>query len=143
MARRGNSQSQLEVGSIYRGVVARIESFGAFVNIKEAGNGNERGLVHISQLAKDRVEKASDVVEEEEEVYVKVLSIEDNDGKQKISLSMKFCGQVSFLLFFLSIFNQCNVTSGQASCLCNGFSNSLHVCPLLSPPLYAIGRRHG
>ena len=112
-------RSALEVGSIHRGVVARIESFGAFVNI--AGAGNDRGtralrliilpaanpmlptrsysscagLVHISQLAKDRVESVRDVLEENEEIYVKVLSVDvDAEGRQKISLSMKYCGQV-------------------------------------------------
>lgn len=59
------------------------------------------GLVHISQLAKDRVESVRDVVEENEEIYVKVLSVDvDPEGRQKISLSMKYCGQVTCILLY-------------------------------------------
>ena len=55
--------------------------FGAFVNFM----GPKDGLVHISKLKKERVEKVSDVVSEGDEVKVKVLDI---DGRGKIKLSM-------------------------------------------------------
>ena len=64
------------------GTVQRLASFGAFVDI-----GGVDGLVHISQLAHDHVEKVSDVLKEGDKVNVKVLSI-DRDS-ERISLSIK------------------------------------------------------
>ncbi|MGG4109536.1 30S ribosomal protein S1 [Bacillus subtilis] len=72
----------LEVGSILDGKVQRLTDFGAFVDI-----GGIDGLVHISQLSHSHVEKPSDVVEEGQEVKVKVLSV-DRDN-ERISLSIK------------------------------------------------------
>ncbi|MEC0280188.1 30S ribosomal protein S1 [Bacillus halotolerans] len=72
----------LEVGSVLDGKVQRLTDFGAFVDI-----GNIDGLVHISQLSHSHVEKPSDVVEEGQEVKVKVLSV-DRDN-ERISLSIK------------------------------------------------------
>ncbi len=71
-----------EVGMIYKGKVVRIVDFGAFVNFF----GSQDGLVHISELAPRRVEKTSDVVKEGDEVFVKVI---DMDNRGKIRLSMK------------------------------------------------------
>lgn len=72
----------LEVGSVLDGKVQRLTDFGAFVDI-----GGIDGLVHISQLSHSHVEKPSDVVEEGQEVKVKVLSV-DRDNEH-ISLSIK------------------------------------------------------
>lgn len=69
-----------EIGKIYRGTVKKVVDFGAFVEILP---GTE-GLVHISQLAKERVNKVTDVVNEGDEVIVKVLEI-DKQGKIRLS----------------------------------------------------------
>jgi len=69
-----------EVGKIYRGIVKKIVDFGAFVEILP---GTE-GLVHISQLSRERVKKVTDILQEGEEVYVKVLEI-DKQGKIRLS----------------------------------------------------------
>ena len=71
-----------EIGKIYEGKVVKLMDFGAFVNFM----GAKDGLVHISQLKNERVEKVSDVVNEGDTVKVKVLDI---DGRGKIKLSMK------------------------------------------------------
>lgn len=71
-----------EVGEIYKGKVVRVVDFGAFVNFF----GSQDGLVHISELAPRRVEKVTDVVKENDEVFVKVLEM---DSRGKIRLSMK------------------------------------------------------
>ena len=63
----------LEVGKIYEGKVVRIMSFGAFV---EVAPGKE-GMIHISKLAKERVEKVEDVVKVGDTVAVKVIEIDD------------------------------------------------------------------
>jgi small subunit ribosomal protein S1 len=73
---------KIEAGDVLEGVVQRITNFGAFVDI-----GGIDGLVHISQLSYDHVDKASDVVSEGEKVKVKVLSV-DRDT-ERISLSIK------------------------------------------------------
>lgn len=72
----------LEVGQILEGTVERITDFGAFVDI-----GGVDGLVHISQMSHEHIEKASDVVSVGDQVKVKVLSVDKE--KQKISLSIK------------------------------------------------------
>jgi polyribonucleotide nucleotidyltransferase len=69
-----------EVGKIYRGIVKKVVDFGAFVEILP---GTE-GLVHISQLAKERVNRVTDILNEGEEVLVKVLEI-DKQGKIRLS----------------------------------------------------------
>jgi len=76
------------VGMTYKGKVVRIVDFGAFVNFF----GNQDGLVHISELAPRRVEKVSDVVKVDDEVFVKVLEI---DNRGKIRLSMKQVDQTT------------------------------------------------
>lgn len=72
----------LEVGQVIEGTVQRITDFGAFVDI-----GGIDGLVHISQLSYEHVEKPSDVVEEGQKVQVKVLNVDRNHDR--ISLSIK------------------------------------------------------
>ena len=72
----------INAGDVLDGKVQRIASFGAFVDI-----GGVDGLVHISQLSHEHVDKVSDVVTEGQEVKVKVLSV-DRDS-ERISLSIK------------------------------------------------------
>ena len=69
-----------EIGKIYKGTVKKVVDFGAFVEILP---GTE-GLVHISQLAKERVNKVTDILKEGDEVMVKVLEI-DKQGKIRLS----------------------------------------------------------
>jgi len=69
-----------EVGKIYKGTVKKIVDFGAFVEILP---GTE-GLLHISQLAKERVNKVTDILREGDEVMVKVLEM-DKQGKIRLS----------------------------------------------------------
>ena len=71
-----------EIGKIYEGKVVKLMDFGAFVNFM----GSRDGLVHISQLKNERVEKVSDVINEGDIVKVKVLDI---DSRGKVKLSMK------------------------------------------------------
>ena len=70
-----------EVGQIYDGKVVKVVDFGAFVNFF----GPKDGLVHISELAPNRVEKVTDVINEGDEIKVKLLAI-DNRGKVRLSL---------------------------------------------------------
>jgi polyribonucleotide nucleotidyltransferase len=72
--------AEAEVGKIYKGVVKKIMDFGAFVEILPGTDG----LVHISQLAPERVQKVRDVVNEGDEVMVKVLEV-DRSGKIRLS----------------------------------------------------------
>jgi polyribonucleotide nucleotidyltransferase len=76
------------VGMVYKGKIVRIVDFGAFVNFF----GSQDGLVHVSELAPRRVEKVSDVAKVGDEVFVKVLEI---DNRGKIRLSMKQVDQKS------------------------------------------------
>ncbi|MBP8984331.1 MAG: polyribonucleotide nucleotidyltransferase [Syntrophobacterales bacterium] len=71
---------EAEVGKIYLGTVKRVVDFGAFVEILP---GTE-GLVHISQLAKERVQKVTDILREGDKVTVKVIEI-DKGGKIRLS----------------------------------------------------------
>src|SRR5579863_329509 len=78
--------SDPEVGQIYDGTVVKTVDFGAFVNFF----GSRDGLVHISQLAKGRVAKTTDVVKEGDKVKVKLLGFDD---RGKIRLSMRVVDQ--------------------------------------------------
>ncbi|GAK10967.1 polyribonucleotide nucleotidyltransferase [Geomicrobium sp. JCM 19039] len=71
---------EVEVGEIYHGKVKRVEKFGAFVELFKGKDG----LVHISQLAKERVNKVEDVVKIGDMVDVKVTEI-DNQGRVNLS----------------------------------------------------------
>jgi len=75
-----------EVGEIYEGTVVKTVEFGAFVNFF----GSKDGLVHISQLAADRVGKTTDVVKEGDKVWVKLMGF---DERGKVRLSMKVVDQ--------------------------------------------------
>ena len=70
-----------EPGTIYNGKVVRIVDFGAFVNFMPGTDG----LVHISQIAEERVEKVTDYLSEGQDVKVKVIEI-DNRGRVKLSI---------------------------------------------------------
>ena len=77
--------AEAEVGAIYTGTVARIVDFGAFVTILPGKDG----LVHISQIAEERVENVTDYLSEGQEIKVKVLDV---DNRGRIKLSMKEVG---------------------------------------------------
>ncbi len=77
-----------EVGVIYKGKVVKIMDFGAFVNFL----GPRDGLVHISELAPQRVRTVGDVVKEGQEVRVKVIGMDD---RGKVKLSMKRVDQAT------------------------------------------------
>lgn len=74
--------AEAEVGRIYDGKVARVVDFGAFVTIMPGTDG----LVHISQIAQERVENVTDYLSEGQEIKVKVLDV---DARGRIKLSMK------------------------------------------------------
>ena len=75
-----------EVGEIYQGTVVKTVDFGAFVNFF----GSRDGLVHISQLADQRVAKTTDIVNEGDKVWVKLMCLDD---RGKVRLSMKVVDQ--------------------------------------------------
>jgi polyribonucleotide nucleotidyltransferase len=73
--------AEIEVGRIYKGKVIRIVDFGAFVNILPGKDG----LVHISQISEERINKVTDVLSEGQEVMVKVLEV-DRQGRVRLSI---------------------------------------------------------
>jgi polyribonucleotide nucleotidyltransferase len=73
--------SEVEVGSIYEGKVVRLMDFGAFVQILPGKDG----LVHISQISEERVERVSDKLKEGDVVRVKVLEV-DRQGRVRLSM---------------------------------------------------------
>jgi polyribonucleotide nucleotidyltransferase len=75
-----------EVGKVYTGKVVNMVDFGAFVNFM----GGKDGLVHVSEIRNERVEKVSDALSEGQEVKVKVLEI---DQRGKVRLSMRVVDQ--------------------------------------------------
>jgi polyribonucleotide nucleotidyltransferase len=82
VARIEEITAEAEVGRIYNGKVARIVDFGAFINILPGKDG----LLHISQIADERVEKVTDYLSEGQDVDVVVLDV---DQRGRIKLSMK------------------------------------------------------
>ena len=80
-ARVDEITAEAEIGKVYTGKVERIVDFGAFVNILPGKDG----LVHISQIANQRIEKVTDVLQEGQEVKVLVLDV-DNRGRIKLSM---------------------------------------------------------
>ncbi|MFG1372806.1 polyribonucleotide nucleotidyltransferase [Xanthobacter oligotrophicus] len=80
--------SEPEVGQIYEGTVVKVVDFGAFVNFF----GSKDGLVHVSQMANERVAKPSDVVKEGDKVKVKLMGF---DERGKTRLSMKVVDQAT------------------------------------------------
>ena len=77
-----------ELNQIYQGTVVKVVEFGAFVNFF----GSRDGLVHVSQLAPQRVQNVKDVVKEGDKVYVKFMGM---DERGKVRLSMKVVDQQS------------------------------------------------
>lgn len=86
MARIEDITAEVETGLVYKGKVTRLADFGAFVAIV----GNKEGLVHISQIAEERVEKVTDYLSVGQEVQVKVVEI---DRQGRIRLTMKDLGE--------------------------------------------------
>ncbi len=82
MARIEDITAEVVAGEIYKGKVTRLADFGAFVSIL----GGKEGLVHISQIAEERVEKVTDYLTLGQEVQVKVVEI---DRQGRIRLTMK------------------------------------------------------
>ena len=74
--------AEAEIGAVYTGVVARLADFGAFVTFLPGKDG----LVHISQISQERIEKVADVMKEGDKVVVKVLDV---DARGRVKLSMK------------------------------------------------------
>jgi len=81
-SQKGEVLDNLKEGEVLEGTVQRLATFGAFIDI-----GGIDGLVHISQLSHDHIEKVADVLKEGDKVNVKILSI-DRDS-ERISLSIK------------------------------------------------------
>ena len=81
-----NIVAEPEIGVIYKGKVVKVVDFGAFVNFM----GSRDGLVHISELSSERVGKVTDVVNEGDQVKVKLIGIDD---RGKIKLSMRCVDQ--------------------------------------------------
>ena len=75
---------EIEIDGIYEGTVVKIMPFGAFVSL----GGGKEGLLHISKISKERIEKVEDVLSEGQTIIVKVLDI-DNQGK----ISLKKIGE--------------------------------------------------
>lgn len=80
--KKENALAKLEVGQVIKGEVKRLSQFGAFVDL-----GGIDGLIHLSRLSWGHVRKASDVVNEGDQVEVKIIEMDKEKGK--ISLSLK------------------------------------------------------
>ena len=85
-----NLTKDVEVGEVYEGKVTRIMNFGAFVEILPG----KEGMVHISQLAPERVEKVEDVVQVGDEIVVKCIEIDDQ-GRVNLSRKVLLTGDTS------------------------------------------------
>ena len=81
IARINDIIAEVEIGKIYEGTVVRIADFGAFVNIMP----NRDGLVHVSQIREERVEKVEDFLKIGDVVRVKVLEV-DRQGRVKLTM---------------------------------------------------------
>ncbi len=79
---RSEARDKLSAGSVVKGRVASLTDFGAFVDL-----GGVQGLVHVSEMSRQRVEHPSDMVEVGQEIEVKILKLEK--GGRRISLSMR------------------------------------------------------
>jgi small subunit ribosomal protein S1 len=81
----GAFMQKVQVGAVLDGRITRLEKFGAFVELE----GGVEGLVHLSELTWSRVHSPQEVVTQGQSVTVKLLKMEEIDGKLKLSLSMK------------------------------------------------------
>ncbi|XP_030075210.1 zinc finger CCHC domain-containing protein 17 [Microcaecilia unicolor] len=88
--RSDNMESLPKLYDIFKGEVATITEYGAFIKIPGC---SKQGLVHKTHMSSCRVEKPSEIVDIGEKVWVKVIGIETKDGKTKVSLSMKTLNQ--------------------------------------------------
>lgn len=79
-----------KVGDVLSGEVTRLEAFGAFVRVE----GGVEGLVHVSEIGFTRLKHASEALKTGDKVQVKILKIEDQDGRLKISFSIKQAGGI-------------------------------------------------
>lgn len=108
MTRIGELTAEIEKGAIYSGKVSRLADFGAFVMLA----GGKEGLVHISQLSQQRVEKVTDCVSEGQEVRVKVLEV-DRQGRLRLSIK-----EVSTTVS-LEVTAACLSTDDEVSTICS------------------------
>ncbi|MCP6717095.1 S1 RNA-binding domain-containing protein, partial [Klebsiella pneumoniae] len=81
-AQREEALKTLQAGDVVEGKVARLTNFGAFVDL-----GGIDGLVHVSEISYERVEKPADVLKVGQEVTVKILSVDAD--RERVSLSIK------------------------------------------------------
>ena len=81
-----NLTTDPEPGTVYEAVVVKIMEFGAFVKIPSG----QEGLVHVSEMKEERVEKVTDVVNEGDKVTVKLTAIDD---RGRLNFSMKAVGK--------------------------------------------------
>lgn len=79
-----------ELYDIFKGEVASVTDYGAFIKIPGC---RRQGLVHKSHMSSSHVDRPSEVVDVGEKVWVKVIGRETKDGKEKVSLSMKVVNQ--------------------------------------------------
>ncbi len=78
---------------VYRGQVANVMDFGAFVELQGLRQRAE-GLVHVSEISKTRANSAKDLLKRGQPVWVKVIRISNQGGKQQLALSMRDVDQV-------------------------------------------------
>lgn len=78
-----NAEEKFAVGKVVTGTVARLTDFGAFIELEKGVDG----LLHVSQIQRERVEKPSDVLQQGQEVTAKIIDLDPEN--KKISLSMK------------------------------------------------------
>ena len=84
-----DAATKYAVGNVVKGKVARMTDFGAFVQLEEGVDA----LLHVSQIAKEHIEKPSDVLSIGQEIEAKVVDM--NEAEKKISLSMKLLHQIT------------------------------------------------
>ena len=83
---------ELKIGEIYEGIVTKLANFGAFVQLPDC-DGKE-GLVHISEMAHERVNRVEDVVKVGDAVKVKLLKIDDQ-GRYNLSMKALLAGSTA------------------------------------------------
>jgi len=86
-AAAGDTLEKLELGAEFEGAVRRLQPYGAFIDI-----GGMDGLVHVSEISHGRISNPSDVLKVGDKVSVKVIKLEGEGDKRRISLSMKQLG---------------------------------------------------
>ncbi|CAG8572413.1 6758_t:CDS:2 [Paraglomus brasilianum] len=89
-SRQSNSDVHPQLYEIYQAKIVSIQEYGAFAEIK---GYSKHGLIHKSQISKYRSENVGEILEVGDIVWVKVIGVEDQDGKTKIKLSMRYVDQ--------------------------------------------------